>query len=145
MYKCQIIGRLARTPVLEQTSTGTPLLVLSLIAKNGYNDSNGVWVEKTSTVRVPIFGSRATSYHNSQYFKKGHLIYTECEINIEEYMKDGVKHYAHNHTPGTIRRLVRTFAEMAATQNQYSTESTLDTSNMQSFDSAMDAYHANAH
>ena len=137
MYKSIIIGRLARTPILERASNGSDMMVLNIIAVNGYNDRNGVWKEKTSNIRVPIFGPRAVTYNTSQYFKQGHVIYVETETNVEEYIKNGVKHYATNHSPGTIKRISRTFAEMAATQAQYASANTLDTSNMQSFDDAM--------
>ena len=132
MYKSIFIGRLVKTPVLEQARNGAPMLVMHLIVENGYTDSNGMYQSKSSNIRIPIFGPRATNLHKTNYLKQGHIVYAECETNIEEYMKNGVKTYIPNHSLGELKRISRTFAEMAATQAQYSSANTLDMSNMQS-------------
>ena len=131
MYKSIFIGRLTKTPTLERARNGADMLTLQLIVENGYTDNHGVYVKKISNIRIAVFGPRALNLHNTNYLKQGHIVYAECESNVEEYLKNGIKHYTPNHTLGDLRRISRTFAEMAATQAQYATAGTLDMSNMQ--------------
>ena len=89
--KAILIGRLGQDPELKDTKNGRQVCTFSVATDDGYKDSNGQKVDKTTWHNIVAWAKVAEIM--AQYLKKGQEVYIEGRIDNRSYDKDGVKMY----------------------------------------------------
>ena len=93
LNKVLLIGNIGRDAELKYSANGIPVSSFPLAVNKVYKNQNGEKQEKTTWVRIILFGKTAESLH--KYLLKGKQVYVEGELNLEKYTdKDGIERYS---------------------------------------------------
>ncbi len=92
--KVILIGNLGADPEVRQTSTGKPVVTLSIATSESWKDKNtGERKERTEWHRVVIF-SEGLARVAEQYLRKGSKVYIEGQLQTRKWQdKDGNDRY----------------------------------------------------
>ena len=83
LNKVTLIGRLGKAPDLRYTSTGTPMVTLSIATDESFTDSNGNKVDRAEWHRVVVFQRQAESC--ATYLGKGSLVFVEGSLQTRKW------------------------------------------------------------
>lgn len=90
LNKVYLIGRLTADPEMRTTTSGTPVLSVSLATSRKYKDNTGRDREETEFHRISMFGRTAEIVN--QYSQKGAILMVEGRIKTNEWTdKQGIK------------------------------------------------------
>ncbi len=93
LNKVLLIGNIGNDAELKYSASGIPVSSFSLAVNKVYKNQNGEKQEKTTWVKIVLFGKTAESLH--QYLIKGKLVYVEGELSLEKYTdKEGIERYS---------------------------------------------------
>ena len=89
-----IIGNLGADPELKQTTSGAPVVNLSVATSESWKDKEGEEQSRTEWTRIVIFGK--TAEVAAKYLKKGSLAYFEGRLQTRSWddKETGVKKYS---------------------------------------------------
>jgi single-strand DNA-binding protein len=91
--KVILVGRVGQDPEIRYTSSGDPVINLSLATSETWKNKAGEKQEATEWHRVNFFGKPAEIIN--QYVRKGSQLYVEGKIKTKKYTdKQGVEKYA---------------------------------------------------
>ena len=93
LNKVLLIGNIGKDAEMKYSASGIPVSSFSLAVNKVYKNQNGEKQEKTTWVKIVLFGKTAESLH--KYLLKGKQVYVEGELNLEKYTdKDGIERYS---------------------------------------------------
>ena len=93
LNKVLLIGNIGKDAEMRYSASGIPVSSFYLAVNKVYKNSNGEKQEKTTWVKIVLFGKTAESLH--KYLLKGKQVYVEGELNLEKYTdKDGIERYS---------------------------------------------------
>ena len=93
LNKVLLIGNIGKDAEMKYSASGIPVSSFSLAVNKVYKNQNGEKQEKTTWVKIVLFGKTAESLH--KYSLKGKQVYVEGELNLEKYTdKDGIERYS---------------------------------------------------
>ena len=88
MQKTAIIGNLGQDPQFRTTPNGNPVCDFSVAVNRRYTTRGGEQQEETTWFNVTCWGRLADTA--SKYLQKGHKVYAEGRISLEQYTaRDG--------------------------------------------------------
>lgn len=86
-FKSTILGNAGADAELKESKTGTKFATVSIGTTEKWNDKDGNEQEKTTWVRLTVFGKSAESFANR--IKKGMVVFAEGKIQASAYLKNG--------------------------------------------------------
>jgi single-strand DNA-binding protein len=90
---CDFIGHVGRTPELNFTQSGTPVLNIRIACGESYVDKNGDRQERVEWVPLVVWGKRAEGL--SKVVEKGTRLHAKGRFTTREWTdKDGNKRYS---------------------------------------------------
>jgi single-strand DNA-binding protein len=87
-----LIGRLGDNPVCRTLNDGTRVANLSIATDDGYKDSRGEWVKRTSWHRITVWGEKRVDYIE-QHYGKGDLVQFSGRLSYSQSERNGTKYH----------------------------------------------------
>ena len=85
-----LVGRLTRDPELRQTSSGTSVCQLSVVANSWNKDAAGQWAEKPSFFDVVVWGTQGENC--AKYLSKGRQVAVDGRLDQRTWeAQDGTR------------------------------------------------------
>lgn len=94
MNRFEIIGNLGRDPELRYMPSGEAVATLNVGTTHYYKDQAGERQEKTTWLRVSLFGKQAENA--DKYLSKGSKVFVSGRIENDSYEKNGETQYTLN-------------------------------------------------
>lgn len=86
IFKTTIMGNAGSDAELKESKSGTKFATVSVGTTEKWTDKEGKEQEKTTWVRLTVFGKSAESF--AARIKKGMIVYAEGKIQASAYIKE---------------------------------------------------------